>query len=336
MKNKFESLAETFQEVTATRRMNHRSWALLPAIAAVLLTAHHAGAQGVSSGPCFAGATCIVNTLAAATPNPVPVGSVLTLTTTPAAFPFSPGTIVWVTPINGGVSRGMLTSLVVLCGPAGGVALPGGGALPGANQTCNPTVGGAVLSIPIPAGLEGDELAQKGHPAPAGFWNLFALTPVAGPRGMVFDLEAPLPRLVHFVLTGVGTGIGTGGNPPPAVYSVTPACVATPPEIVTGTVHGLNFQPGARVIVSYIYYVQPNGVFRTDYYGRDSRTDAIVLQQSSTQLTFEINLRTVHHTAGDPYTDGGNYYVQVQNPDGSVSGGPIYFTAKPFHGYGHC
>ena len=342
MNTTIQLAAEKFQEVTAARRSRIHGAALLMAAAMFGAIAPNTMAQGVSSGPCLTGVVCLVGTIATMT-NPLTVGTPLVLTTVPAKFKFTAGTVVWVTPMNGGLMKGNLVSLVVLCGPSTKVALPGGASLPGANQVCMPAAGGATLTIPIPAGPEGDELIQKGTPAPSGFWNLFALNPGAMTmtRALMPFEEAPLPGLIRFVPAGTPAG-PTAPLPPPAVYSVSPQCVAsTPaPPIVTGSAQGSNFRPGARVVVSYIYYTEPNGVFRTDYNGRDSHTGAITSQENCTaqgcSIDFSINIESVHQTAGDPYGLGGNYYVQVENSDGQVSGGPMYFTVKPFQGYGHC
>jgi len=325
------------QKMAATPKMRiHGAAILLATMAAAVAFAPNARAQGVSHGPCYSGVDCIVGTIAAA-PNPVVVGTNLTLTTDTKKFMFTAATVVWVTPMNGGFSRGNLVSLVVLCGPMGGVALPGGKSIPGGKVTCTPNPGGASMTIFIPAGLIGNQLIQKGTPAPAGYWNLFALNPAMLSPFMKFAppiLEAPLPYLIHFVPTMTAPA---GPPPPPFVSNVAPGCFAAAPTTITASVDGQNFEPGAHVIVSYIYYVEPNGVFRTDWYGRDSRTAAIMLQQSSTYLEFSIDVQQIHETAGDNFTNsGGNYYVQVQNPDGQVSGGPMYFTVKPYYGYGHC
>jgi len=326
-----------------------RGTALLIAIAAAAgVTAQNAVAQGVSSGPCFVSATdCILNTIAA-TPNPVVVGTTLELTTDPAKFEFTAGTVVMVTPINFAFYGGLVPPMITLCGPAG---------TNGAFQVCAPDPGGARLRIPIPAGPPiGDTLIQKGTEPPTGFWVLFAYNPaVAGfPKFVTPAKEAPLPTTIQFVPTAGSSSSAT--LPPPVVQNLgitgaptgLPDCAPAPitlgtgtstPPIVYGAVSGLEFQPGARVLVSYIYFVDPNNnVFRTDYNGKDSHTEAITSQTpgNSTTLGFSINVEAIHQAGGDPYSLGGNYYVQVQNPDGQISGGPITFTFQPWPYYGHC
>ncbi len=314
------------QAITAPRRMRIHKLAVVIATTALVITmAQNASAQGVSQSPCFVpNGACLTGVIstAPASVQEVELGTILMLTTDPARFKFTAGTIVFVTPAFGVPASGLLTVAVFLCGPAG-IAV------------CTPTPSGDTLDIAIPPAPFGNPLIQAGLPGQYGFWNLFALDPGIISRFATITLEAPLPGLVHFVSTITVTPTIP---PAPFVSDVSPGCVdSTQTTVVTGGVDGQSFESGARVIVSYIYFVKPNGKFVTGLSGRDSRTPAVMLAQSPTHLGFSIDLRNVHQTAQDNFTDfGGNYYVQVQNPDGQLSGGPMYFTAKPFEGYGHC
>jgi len=106
-------------------------------------------------------------------------------------------------------------------------------------------------------------------------------------------------------------------------------------------VNGQNFDPnGSVAIVSYIYFVNKHGRFRTDYNGMDSRVKGTIRFRSASNLQFTVSLQQIHQH--DPFglanNYAGNYYVQVQNPNGKVSDGPMFFTVQPYHGPGmtHC
>ena len=260
-----------------------------------------------------------------AAPNPVTVGGVLVLGTNPTVFVFTPGTVVWVSPLSG-VGSGLLTRNVVLCGtPAGAAAIAGGtsAALP----PCRPGLGGRTLTVAIPNGPEGDLLLQRGLPPPSGYWNLSAMNTATGAIAVVRGQ-------IHFVATA--PVMSPLPKAAPYVTSISPLCVNSfTPQIA---VYGQNFDAGgAQAVVSFIYFTDKHGTFRTDFNGRDSRVAATMLSRGPGQLSFQIDLRAIHRTGGDNFGIGGNYYVQVQNPDGKVSGGPIFFTAQPYNGPGgHC
>jgi hypothetical protein len=245
--------------------------------------------------------------------NCVPLGSQLILTSlTPNSFLFSPATLVTIKSTRTGLANSLCAISAV---------------------SCAPSANGTTLTIQIPtAGGGGSQLLGTS-------WTLTA-TNLLG----LGTATLTQPNAIKFV-----SGACAAASSPksaPFVTGVTPNCVAASPfapNFVTLSVDGNNFDPvGAQVVVSYIYFVGPHGKFRTDYHSHDSRRPATMLFRSTSSLQFSIGLQTIHQQGGDPFdlagNYAGNYYVQVENPNGKVSDGPMYFTVLPYHGPGmsHC
>src|SRR5215831_3041189 len=232
---------------------------------------------------------------------------------------------VWVRPATAGPSGGLLTGAVALCGS--GVA-----GLTAGSATC--TVGrSGSMSITVAQALV-DTLLQRGPglASPNGFWLLYAMNTRTG-------VEAPLPHTIRFTPPVPGAG-GPVPNPVPYIsdFSVNPngsghpKCVPQNASDVTINVQGQNFDANARIIVSYIYFVNRHK-FVTDFHGKDSRVAASMDQQTPAYLSGSVNLQFIHKTGGDHFGLGGNYYVQVQNGGGQTDGiAPNYFTVLPYGG----
>ena len=287
-------------------------------VAALALTSASAGAQPLTS-------------LAFAARTTVPLGTDLELATTNAnVFVFTKDMALIATPVSygpaaAGVPNRTAVAHVALCGPTALVTSILGAMSPGL-PACMPTFGGRNLAIAIPSGPIGNLLLQRGMPAPSGFWNI-----------TVFSAAGPVTRVrgpIQFVPAGYVVPA-----PPvhaPQVSDVEPKCVDSANSPLTLTASGRYFDPNnAQAIVGYIYFIGPHDRFRYDNNGRDSRITANTIARSSTSITFSIDLQAIHNHGGDRFGLGGNYYVQVRNPNGSISGDPAMFTAKPFTG-GRC
>jgi hypothetical protein len=246
-----------------------------------------------------------VNAIVTAAPTTVRLGQTLTLTSNSPNFFFTNNASVSFYPIGKGQKQQLLCRGSYY-------------------QSCSPSLSGRTLSVPIP-------LAPTGNPF-LGQWRLV----VRDSNLTGATLSAVIPTSITVVPTNF-TGSSGPSASAPFVSGITPSCVWPWPTTITLSVDGTGFDPNsAQVIVSYIYFVGPHGRYRTDWHGKDSRIAAnMQLPRSSDHLVFSVDLALIHQASNDHFgTFAGNYYVQVENANGKVSDGPMFFTVQPYHGPG--
>jgi hypothetical protein len=294
---------------------------------AVVLTLAVIAPRPVHAQVCLSGVPCVTNVLTGPTtvsvdPN---LGATLTLgSNNLASFSFTSPVFVWLRSVT---AARMVAATATLCGPAGFTA----GGIAAAGQPCMLNSFGNAVTIHI-APLDAAPLTSTGFPA--GYWNLYAMHTTGNMA------EAPLPHTVQFVPAAVAPVPAPAPSPGPTVnsWSVVPSltgksqCVPAGNTIVTINMNGANFDAGARLIVSYIYFVD-RGTFITMNGAYDSRIGASMQSIGPTFLQGTVSLPAIHSAGHDTYGVGGNYYVQVQNGDGKLDvRAPNYFTVQPYSG----
>jgi hypothetical protein len=260
-------------------------------------------------------------------PRPVVLGANMTLNVdSRSQYGFDVNTVIVLEPAKG---VGFGVGLRTLCGGLRG----------GARNTPCPVFGGTSKTMTLSAPNDGSLpagtylLRAENWDRPVVVGNVGFCTPTCTEADAGY---------VQFGTTSTPRPQPTPPPPAPYITNLTVVnhlpnrdqCVASQPSTVTLNVQGQNFNSnGGQIVVSHIYFVDRHGTFRTDYQGRDSRVAANMMQRSANFLQGSVDLTAIHQRAGDPFGLGGNYYVQVQNPDGQVNPrAPFYFTVLPYQG----
>jgi hypothetical protein len=294
---------------------------------AVVLTLAVIAPRSAHGQVCLSGVPCVTNVLTGPTTVQVDPSQGATFSigsSNLASFSFTSPVFVWLKSVPFGR---MMAATATLCGPAGFTA----GGITAARQPCMANTVGTAVTIHI-APTDATPLIQTG--SPAGYWDLYAMHTTGNMA------EAPLPHTVQFVPATIAPAPAPAPSPGPTVnsWSVVPSvagksqCVPAGNTIVTINMNGANFDAGAKLIVSYIYFVD-HGTFITMNGAYDSRIGASMQSVGPTFLQGTVSLPAIHSAGHDPYGVGGNYYVQVQNGDGKLDvRAPNYFTVQPYSG----